>query len=172
MYVHFIFSCLLLKDWKVSIIIFINIKFRITKIILLKCRPHQAKKSVSLTIINNWKKEFPWLIVELENNLPSGLFRKVCLKYEDKLKVFEGMMANLFPKVQKHSSPTRNFIKLTWKHLRQSLFFNKLQAWDRDRFIQTETLAQPFSCEFCEISKSTSFYGTPLVAASEGKVIS
>ena len=131
-----------------------------------------SKESVSLATINSWKKEFPWLIVELENNLPSGLFCKVCLKYEDKLKVFEGMMANLFPKVQKHSSPTRNFIKLTWKDLRQSLFFNKLQAWDRDRFIQTETLAQPFSCEFCEISKSTSFYGTPLVAASEGKVIS
>ena len=40
----FYFSSLLLKDWNVSIIIFINIKFRTAKIILLKCRPHQAKK--------------------------------------------------------------------------------------------------------------------------------
>ena len=39
-------------------------------------------------------------------------------------------------------------------------FLLKLQAW--------ETLAQVFSCEFCEISKST--YRTPLVAASEHKL--
>ena len=34
-------------------------------------------------------------------------------------------------------------------------------------FIKKETLAQVFSCEFCEISKNTSFYRTTLVAASE-----
>ena len=34
-------------------------------------------------------------------------------------------------------------------------------------FIKKETLAQVFSCEFCEISKNTFFYRTPLVAASE-----
>ena len=39
-----------------------------------------------------------------------------------------------------------NFAKFTGKHLCQSLFFNK-------RFLQKETLAQLFSCEFCEISK-------------------
>ena len=33
-------------------------------------------------------------------------------------------------------------------------------------FIEKETLAQLFSCEFCEISKNTFFYRTPLVAAS------
>ena len=33
-------------------------------------------------------------------------------------------------------------------------------------FIKKETLAQVFSCEFCEISKSTFFCRTPLVAAS------
>ena len=32
--------------------------------------------------------------------------------------------------------------------------------------IKKETLAQVFSCEFCEISKNTFFYRTPLVAAS------
>ena len=32
-------------------------------------------------------------------------------------------------------------------------------------FIKKETLAQVFSCEFCEISKNTFFYRTPLVAA-------
>ena len=49
-----------------------------------------SKRSVSLATINNWKKEFPWLIVELENNLPSALFCKVCLKYGDKLKGLRG----------------------------------------------------------------------------------
>ena len=33
-------------------------------------------------------------------------------------------------------------------------------------FIKNETLAPVFSCEFCEISKDTFFYRTPLVAAS------
>ena len=33
-------------------------------------------------------------------------------------------------------------------------------------FIKKETLAQVFSCEFCEISKNTCFYRTRLVAAS------
>ena len=32
--------------------------------------------------------------------------------------------------------------------------------------VKKETLAQVFSCEFCEISKSTFFHRTPLVAAS------
>ena len=32
--------------------------------------------------------------------------------------------------------------------------------------IKKEALAQVFSCEFCEISKSTFFYKTPRVAAS------
>ena len=32
-------------------------------------------------------------------------------------------------------------------------------------FIKKETQAQVFSCEFCEISKNTFFYRTPLVAA-------
>ena len=34
-------------------------------------------------------------------------------------------------------------------------------------FIKKETLAQVFSCEFCEISENTFFYRTPLVAASQ-----
>ena len=41
----------------------------------------------------------------------------------------------------------RFFPKFTGKHLCQSLFFNKV--------VKKETLAQVFSCEFCEISKNT-----------------
>ena len=33
--------------------------------------------------------------------------------------------------------------------------------------MKKETLAQVFSCEFCEIFKNTYFYRAPLVAASE-----
>ena len=33
-------------------------------------------------------------------------------------------------------------------------------------FIKKETLAQVFSCEFCEISKNTFYYRTPLLVAS------
>ena len=33
--------------------------------------------------------------------------------------------------------------------------------------LKKKTLAQVFSCKFCEISKNTFSYGTPLVAASE-----
>ena len=45
-------------------------------------------------------------------------------------------------------------------------FLIKLQA--ACNFIKKETLAQVFSCEFCEISKNNFFYRTPLLAASDG----
>ena len=38
-------------------------------------------------------------------------------------------------------------------------------------FIKKGSLAEALSCEFCEISKNTVCYQTPLVAASEGWVI-
>ena len=57
----------------------------------------------------------------------------------------------------------RNFAKFTGKHLCQSLFFNKVAGLG--------TLAQVFSCEFCESSKNNFSYGTPLVAAFEIKEI-
>ena len=41
----------------------------------------------------------------------------------------------------------------------------QVQAW-ASSCIKKETQAQVFSCEFCEISKNTFFYRTPLVAAS------
>ena len=50
----------------------------------------------------------------------------------------------------------KNFAKFTGKHLCQ----------EACNFIKKETLAQLFSCEFCEISKKTFSYRTPPVAAS------
>ena len=51
----------------------------------------------------------------------------------------------------------RNFAKFTGKHLCQSLFFNKVAGLRPHacNFIEIETLAQVFSCEFREISKNT-----------------
>ena len=43
-------------------------------------------------------------------------------------------------------------------------FLNKV-AGTTCNFIKKETLAQVFSCKFCEISKNTFFYRAPLVAA-------
>ena len=57
------------------------------------------------------------------------------------------------PEVFCEKGVLRKFTKFTGKHLYQGLFINK-------------TLTQVFSCEFCEISKDTFSYRTPLVAAS------
>ena len=53
----------------------------------------------------------------------------------------------------------RNFAKFTVKHLCRDLFCCRPQACN---FIRIETLAQVFSFEFCEISKNTFSYRTPL----------
>ena len=61
----------------------------------------------------------------------------------------------------------RNFRKINRKTpVPESLFKIKLQA-DACNFIKRETLAQVFSCEFCEISKNNFSYRTPPMAASE-----
>ena len=49
-----------------------------------------------------------------------------------------------------------NFVKFTGKHLCQRLFFKKVAGLGLN-FIKKETLAQVFSCEFCEISMNTFF---------------
>ena len=59
----------------------------------------------------------------------------------------------------------RNFAKFTGKQLCQSLFLNKV-AGLRPATLLKNTLAQVFSCEYCEIYKTTFFHRTPLVAAS------
>ena len=69
----------------------------------------------------------------------------------------------------------RNFAKFTGKYLCQSLFFNKVTSVRPAtllkrrlcNFIKKETMAQLFSCEFCEISKYDFFYRTPPMNASE-----
>ena len=46
----------------------------------------------------------------------------------------------------------------------ESFLIKLPQAWN---FIKKDSLAQVFSCEFCEIYKNTFFYRRPPVAASE-----
>ena len=53
----------------------------------------------------------------------------------------------------------KNFTKFTGKHLCQSLFFNQV--------VKKETLAQVFSCEFCEIFKKKVFTENLRTTASE-----
>ena len=61
------------------------------------------------------------------------------------------------PEVFYKKSVLRYFAKFTAKHLCQSLFFNKVCRPQPCNFIEKETLAQVFSCKFCEISKNTFF---------------
>ena len=49
------------------------------------------------------------------------------------------------------------------KNSRQTMANHRFEACN---FIKKEALAQVFSCEFCEIHKSTSYYRISLVAAS------
>ena len=81
------------------------------------------------------------------------------------LKIPQGHVRSSLLEVFCTKDGLKNFAKFTGKDLCQSLFFNKV-ADLRPFFIKKETLAQIFSCEFCEISRNTFSYRTPLVAAS------
>ena len=60
----------------------------------------------------------------------------------------------------------KSFAKFTGKHLCQSLFFNKVAGLTPATLLKKKTLAQVFSCEFCELFKNTFFYRTPPVTGS------
>ena len=49
----------------------------------------------------------------------------------------------------------RNFKKFAGKRLCKNLIFNKVARIRPANFSKKDTLAQVFSCEFCEISKNT-----------------
>ena len=51
----------------------------------------------------------------------------------------------------------KDYAKFKGKHLCQSLFLNKFASLRPATLLKKETLAQVFSCEFCEISRNT-FY--------------
>ena len=68
------------------------------------------------------------------------------------------------PEVFYKKGVLRCLAKFTGKDLCQSLFCRPAC-----NFIKKETMAQTFSCQFCEISKNTFSYRTPPVTASEGQ---
>ena len=70
----------------------------------------------------------------------------------DKLFMFAGSLRSNHRRCCVRKGVLRNFAKFIWKNLCQSLFFNKVEAFN---FIKKDTLAQVFSCEFWEISKNT-----------------
>ena len=73
------------------------------------------------------------------------------------------------------SHPIIRKILVNFRKSHQELFFKISQNSQENacarislfNFIKKETLAQVFSCEFCQISKNTFFYRTPLVAPSK-----
>ena len=72
----------------------------------------------------------------------------------------------LHKKVVAGRCSVRNFTKFTGNNQCHSLLFNKTLQLQACNFINKETLAQVFSCGFCEISKKHFFHRTPPVAAS------
>ena len=58
----------------------------------------------------------------------------------------------------------KNFTKFTGKHLCQSLFFNIVADLSPAPLLKRDS-GTGASCEFCEVSKNTLFYRTPLLAA-------
>ena len=73
---------------------------------------------------------------------------------------------NSRPEVFRNKGVLRSFAKFKGKHLGQSLFFNKVAGLRPATLLKKETLAQVFSCEFCEISKNTFLQNTPGATAS------
>ena len=59
---------------------------------------------------------------------------------------------------------------ICYRSSRPEVFWKK-GALRACNFIKKETLAQVFSCEFCEIFKNTFSHRTPLVAASVVKIL-
>ena len=80
-------------------------------------------------------------------------------KYDDLQHLVVSALVSIFldrsshPEVFCKKGVLKKFAKFTGKHLCQSLFL-------KSNFIKKETLAQAFSCEFCEISKNNFFYRT------------
>ena len=75
--------------------------------------------------------------------------------------------------VARRCSVKKVFLKVTQNSKENTcarvFFFDKVASLRPATLLKTETLAQVFSCEFCQISKNTFSYRTPPMAASEIK---
>ena len=82
--------------------------------------------------------------IAMHNALVYEIWNYACISFRDS-----------HPDVFCEKSVLRNFTNFTGEYLCSSLFFNEKQ-----------TLAQVFSCEYCEVSENTFLHRTPLVAVS------
>ena len=76
--------------------------------------------------------------------------------YKIILSLLTGMIRSSHQRCSVKNGVLRIFAKFTGKHLCQSLFFKNVTG-AACNLIEKETLAQVFSCEFCESSKNTFF---------------
>ena len=102
----------------------------------------------------------PYSFTFFRGSLPQILFAHCWILYLIFRKLLQS--ARPLPTIKRSSRPEVFSKKRVLKILLcQSIFFNK--AADLS-FIKKETLAQIFSCEFCEISKNNFSYRAPSVA--------
>ena len=145
-------------------------KFLLVKLLLIMERMMQIWKTLLRSLIKLNRHLFPCsLEVPLGRFMSSKLqerprrpfwsIRTLCLAG---MRYFQ--TRTLTKAVRSRNVPIHLDCSDTQWNLRHSFGF-KLQASSRN-FIKKETLAQVFSCEFCEISKNTFYHRTPLVAAS------
>ena len=84
---------------------------------------------------------------------------KVFFYWKKNIEYFHKYCHNAYSPVSRRSSRPEVFRKT-------GVLRNFAEISEACNFIKKETLAQVFSCEFCEISKNSFFHGRPLVAAS------
>ena len=109
---------------------------------------------------NPWYKLYAFLPATVLSNISSFLCLKLCYVSYFLNHLTQTALFSVFSEANSQRCSLKNvFLKIS-----QNLQEN---TWPRTcNFIKKETLAQVFSCEFCEISKNIFSYRTPPVAAS------
>ena len=97
-----------------------------------------------------------------EGGITESLLESLAAFQELRDEIFEQRVRSSRPDIICKKCVLGNFTKFTGKHLRRSLYFNKVAG-----LYKIETLPQVFSCDFCKIFKNNFTYRTPPVAASE-----
>ena len=132
------------------------------------------KSLLLLVSMKKLSKPDEWLQNKWCSFIAELLTFSLCFQWEQKLQRFtypDFKMALSFAMIDKEAVVLRCSVKKVLLEILQNSqentrardsFLIKLQL----NFIEKESLAQVFSCEFCEISKNTFFYRTSLVAAS------
>ena len=105
-----------------------------------KCTTSIISPSMSLKVI-----EKTWYMNDMHKGWSLYKIKQINIEVYNYINVIFGIHRSSPWRCSVKIGILKNFAKFTGKHLFQSLFFNK------------ETLEQVFSCEFCEILKTTFF---------------